>query len=63
MYGPPWSLLEDKYITEKLKTTLEDRKYGIYQRARGKNKGGIVQNGLKAPTVDAKGYRDNNFIV
>lgn len=58
-----WKPLDPKYITDKLKEIIYQKSTWIYQRPRGKNKGGIVQNWIKAPCVDVKSYRDNNFVI
>lgn len=36
---------------------------GIVQKPRGKNNGGLVQNGDKSPTINASRFQDNNFVL
>lgn len=36
---------------------------GIFQRPRGENDGGVVQDGDKSPNVNASKFQDNNLLV
>lgn len=61
-----WRKLEDKYLKDEIRVKFDKKRdeiLGIYQKPRGKNNGGLVQNGDKSPTINASRFQDNNFVL